>query len=428
MPNITTSVKTLYGFRTDNMAMFIPMVEAQQRYDEHQRAIDDLVEARQDIATRDGTITKLSDDVLRLENILDSLRNLLQLGETDNPVNAVGAIVTERDNLRAEFEKLQRAYEVLSTDSAACLDENKRLSARIAELEKPPVIVEPEKPPVTEPAAFEAEVSRAGIHNAIIGCIVKDNTPTEPQNEITRQSIDLAAEAHCNMVTFFLNIEEVKEHLRNIGDGKNNLVRYAKSLNLRYGADSVDVIVARTPEAPDEPILTPYFEGLIKLGAEFVIFNDADGVIKETGLRRYPPDMLRKMVTRVRVALRNHQNIPIVASLTANADPATYKALGFDLVEAQTFGSTANLKSFLERGFDIYCIDTQVSSSVSELLSDRPVLLASKATAIRLYAIFDYDGAGRPKTDWRRMAVQVKEITETNRLFIEKRTQNRANP
>jgi len=56
------------------------------------------------------------------------------------------------------------------------------------------------------------------------------------------------------------------------------------------------------------------------------------------------------------------------------------------------------------------------------------VLLASKATAIRLYAIFDYDGAGRPKTDWRRMAVQVKEITETNRLFIEKRTQNRANP
>lgn len=287
----------------------------------------------------------------------------------------------------------------LETINRKLIIENTELKERLLQTPKPPT------PPVGDGLLL---IRKDSIQNANICSIVKDDTPGAKQNEMTRQVLKIAQSVGCNMWTGFFNEFELNL------TAYSGLVAYGHSLGLAFGADTVDAMHEIIYRGADDDIndarFKKYIEDLIKLGAVMLIVNDADGKNKD-GTLRYPAPYLKRMVQRIKTAASAYPEIPVMASLTAGADPKAYKAeYGFDLVEAQTFGTISELTSFLKRGFDVYCLDAQKSSSVKYLQQARAVLLKEKPKAIRWYAGFDYGG-----TDWRAMPTQVKEITETSK-------------
>lgn len=284
----------------------------------------------------------------------------------------------------------------------------------------PPPLPEPPKP-VPAPAPVEPPVKPVAfnIEGEVLVCIVKDDTPSTKQNATTREVLDIAAEMGATGWTGFFNESEVQAHLKNINHTTLNLVKYGADRRLKtFGADTINAMLRVIPAAEDEARLQPYLGGLIKLGADFIIWNDVDGV-DDDGERVYPPDAIKAGMKRLRDALKaiGFPNFPIMASLTAAAKPDFYRTeYGFDLVEMQTFGNLKELQGFMDDLFDVYALDAQKSFSVAEIRAARPFIVKGASHALRLYAGFDYDD-----NDFREMPDQVKEHTITIQQWKEAR-------
>lgn len=285
--------------------------------------------------------------------------------------------------------------------------------------EQPPLPA-PEVPPVdpeAQPPVLPDEPGAVpfNIEGHVLCCIVKDNKPSLTQDNMTRQVISIAAAMGCTGWTGFLNEQEVLEHLENIDHPTVNLIKYGADRGLIFGADTVNAMLRVIPWTEEDERFKAYFDGLVKLGARFVIWNDVDG--EEDGRRVYSPVAIAAGMGRIRAALKaaGAPKMPIVASLTAAAKPDFYRSeYGFDYVEMQTFGNLRELRGFMDDLFDVYALDAQDGYSVSQIQEARPYIVKGAAHALRLYAGFDYDG-----TDWRRMPEQVKEHTETIRRWRE---------
>lgn len=329
-------------------------------------------------------------------------------GEALKVIDQQGAKLREAaGQIREKDAELERAY------------------ARIEELQKPapPVIVEPEPPnPAPEQPGFNPVISKTEFRNLVIGSIVKqDDAGTE--EDMMRACIDEAIEVGCTSITAWFHPSEAAGYVKpeNINNPLKNIFKYAADRGIIIGADTVDAALRILPETITDDAFNKYIDNLISLGAKYLLWNDVDGVLDgfETipAQRVYTPEAIKTGMARINRALKEHPTVPVIASLTAGANLEEFRQYGFHFIEIQTFGSLDELKGFVKLNADALCIDVQQSQSLAYLKEARAILVASDATVIRLYAIFDGD------TDFRRdkMATRVAEIKETNRQFKETR-------
>lgn len=368
----------------------------------------------------------ISDELRSGKDELESLRlQVNQLAASNSELTReMTGIMTARDHATkqalAANEQVQRVSDQMQIEAEKLTDAR----TEIARLEKAlrtgePVTIPvpvPDPKPVPNPAGFQPVISKTQFDNLIIGCIVKiDDAGTE--DDMVRQSIDKAVEVGCNSVTFWMHPTEVEKHLENIDDPQQNTFRYAADRNVVIGADTIDAALRILPETVNDEEFDAYVDGLITLGAKYLLWNDVDGL--DQGERVYTPDEIESGMKRIRRALRNHPNIPVIASLTAGADLDDYRRLyGFEFVEIQTDGTIAELRNFMLLDADVFALFAEQDKSLNYLKDSRAIVVNSDAKAIRLYAI--YDGS----TDLRKpkLAPKVAEITETNRQFRATRT------
>lgn len=299
------------------------------------------------------------------------------------------------------------------------IEEVKRLKQQLAEQPKPDTPA-PEQPQ----GEFTPVISRDRFENLIIGSIVKGGD-AGTEDKMVREAIDQAVEVGCNSVTFWIHPSEAAAYLKpeNINDPMKNIFKYAADRGVIIGADTVDAALRIIKQTPDDGVFNRYIDNLIALGARYILWNDVDGRDEKNGERIYSPAVIKTGMGRLKRALQEHPQIPIIASLTAGAALDMYKQeFGFNFVEIQTFGSLAELANFVELEADALCIDTQQSASLSYLRDARFLIVQSDISVIRLYAIFD-EG-----TDFRsdRMATRIVEVKETTRQFKETRIKRTA--
>lgn len=311
------------------------------------------------------------------------------------------------------------AYDVLSTDCGAALDENRTLSKlneeqaeqidtlllRIAKLEGTPlpIVVTPDKPPVVEPpvaGAVKPIITKTELRNVAGYCItLGENAPSAGVDATARNLIVMGEGMGMNCVRFYRNPDEVRADVKRTPDDLRNLYSFSRKHGMVVVADTVDSVVLELNDTE----LKDYADGIKKLGAVLVVFNDAN---QFRGNRKdgtpYPAGTLEKMVARWRAV----SDLPIMASVTAGAKIEDYKPL-FDFVEAQTFGKPAELDQFLDRGFDAYCLDGQASASLDYLRKAHDIILKDNPVAVWWYSAWD------EKTLWTSMLDKTPLIEKT---------------
>jgi hypothetical protein len=250
-------------------------------------------------------------------------------------------------------------------------------------------------------------ITRDMLRN-VAGVTVENSkvSPSEAQYDRVRLNLMLIAGMGLNTARWFMGKGEVKNHEALSETSPSHLPAFAHSVGITYGADTVDRVVWDTLKIEDDPLidarvkavataeLQAYLRGLAKWAA-FFVFNDANqyrGAL-------FPAKTLERMVERVRSIT---PNMPLIASLTANALPGDYAM--FDHLEAQTFGTAAEFKIFMGRKFDVFCIDGRTSASKTYLQSIAPVFLATNPHAFFLYPTL--------VTDWLSMPGQMSVIRE----------------
>jgi hypothetical protein len=184
-----------------------------------------------------------------------------------------------------------------------------------------------------------------------------------------------------------LNLDEVKEHLK-AAPGLGNLPQLGQRLKMHFIADTVDVVVKST----DNPTLKIYLEGLEKLKARALVFNDAD---------QYPLFDLQLMLERVRAISK----LPIILSLRGSANVATYKKLGPGIyVEIQTFGNVSEMKNtFLPKAADVdlFCLAAFKALTAAQLkaIYDTVLTARQKPKGIFFYTDTAVDWPAMPQAE-----------------------------
>jgi hypothetical protein len=405
MPDNITNDVTLFGFGIDNMAFIIPATEAQKRAAEYAQATANLVTAQQDITTRDATITTLTADLLAaedgrdidrgriasFESMLNQLDDLLKLGTGDHPVQAVMALLTERDNLRKRVRELEASAPV------------------------PPVVVPPVIPPVIEiptvpevPPTSTPELSGTGF------TLTTDETPGLNQDTAAGENMRLGASMGFEWARWYRNAAEVQTDVKRRPDDPRNLFALAQKLHLKIAADTMDVPALQYGDAQ----LAAYQSSLEDLGVSLWVVNDANQyreMKNPDGSLKYAPGTLERLVER----LRKNSKLPIMASLTASAAIGAYGM--FDVLEAQCFGRIGELDDFLKRPFGAFCFDARESVTLDYLMKAHDVTLQYPPRFAWWYTAWF---GRRPITDWRQMPEKVRIIEGTVKALREKQKQN----
>lgn len=265
-----------------------------------------------------------------------------------------------------------------------------------------------------EPLTFNPSFSKDGFKNVIAVSIVKDDTPSEKQNQLTRDAIVKFQQMGGNVWTGLLSESEVNAHLKlAFNDSKNNLIKFGLTLDVEFLADSCDRIYeviwneSDEPEAVKKLRTKTYAVGLWKLGARAHLFNDMNGEKevtqdgKKVKVPRFTRDEAVIMLQRWREAIKDEcPDIPLVASLTSAADTKVWEEVGFDIVEAQTFGKDSELDGQLaKKEFGIFVLDSRSSKITTDRIkTQRPVILKHRRN-VRLYAGYDRSG-----NDFRTMS------------------------
>jgi hypothetical protein len=299
-----------------------------------------------------------------------------------------------------------RAYDVLVSDTAILMDENRRfsaeidrLNARIADLQKPPVVV----PPVVEVKPTSAPViSKTELRNVRGACITLGlEAPSPAIDAAARELMHLIQRMGFNVVRFFRNKDEVRDDLKRPHDDPRNLYAIAKKLNLVVVADTVN----RAAEMYSDTELSQYLAGLKSLGAAALVFDDANQYFdakNPDGSLKFHPTALAAMVGRV----RRFSELPLIASVRANAAVGEYKPL-FDFMEIQGFGNPEELRGFLKLERDAIVLPAEEKNSLDYFRRAHDVILDNPPDAAFWYSAFD------EKTNWLEMPDKVALIEKT---------------
>lgn len=301
--------------------------------------------------------------------------------------------------------KLREAVEVIAEQSR-----------RIALLEKPvvtlpPVVIPPAPPvvPVTPPSIppgehpFELKpvINRHYMNNVAGFCItLGEDPPSATVDAQAREFILLGKRMGFKCARFYRNKDEVRADVKRTPEDLRNLYAFCLKNDIVPVSDTVD----RAALELSDTELKEYLAGLKQLGSPLYIFNDANQYRgKKKDGTPYPPMTLENMVKRVRTF---QPDMPIMASVTAGAKIEDYRPL-FEYVEAQTFGKTTELDSFLDRDFDAFCLDGQASVSLDYLRKAHDIILKDNPAAFWYYTASD------EKTDWRNMTDKTALIEKT---------------
>lgn len=343
---------------------------------------------------------KIPDDapVMIAKGEIEGLAKTLETAETDRDfyVNEAARLQAERDTLAVQTGELAALNATLAKDSADAKALIAALRKDIERLQSMPT-TSWKRVPVISRDVFE-NVAGVTIENSLV-------SPDTPQYDRVRLNLMLIAGMGFNTARWSMNALEVKRHVSLPETNIAHLPGFANSLGIVYGADTVDRYVWDTLKAEaaaqDATVkaglaaaLKAYLLGLAKW-AKYFYFNDANQYTGTT----FPKDTLTTMVQRVREIV---PEMPLIASLTANAVTADYSM--FDHVEAQTFGTVNEFKTFLSRPFDVWCLDGRKSVTAAYLKE-----IAAPFLTARKEAFFFY-----PTTvsDWLVMPAQMTAIRE----------------
>jgi hypothetical protein len=303
-----------------------------------------------------------------------ALENALTAAQ--NAANALSAMTTERNAAAGALEASNAAYEAeraahLKTQRglAESIEREKTLQARIVELTKPPVVI----PPVTPQKVTRQALGRWAGFTLEHG----KSAPSHTQNAYARLAMDWGKSVGLDMVRLFINPSEARLMSTMTDDNPENIIGYARKIGLRWMADTMDTI-ASLLKTPTE--LKAYCDALAKMGCEGFYVNDADRMA-------IPFEALRLMIARFRAAA---PEMPIFVSLLGSANVDQFKTVA-DYVEIQTFGSLAELSTFLKRGV-IPCLDLRKPMTVTDLKARAEVALRFPPQAFYFYAdlVTDY--------------------------------------
>lgn len=246
-------------------------------------------------------------------------------------------------------------------------------------------------------AARKPIISKAEMLNVAGVAIPKGNAPSAAQDQNARDMMLMASLMGLNAWRGFFNLNEVKAHAAMLENNPNHLPGYGRRLGLTFFADTLNNPAVNY----SDPDLKVYMEGLRKMagaGPFIGYFDDANQyreVKNADGTLKYPKGTLERLVTRIR---QYAPDIILVASLTANAAIGEYKPL-FDFVEAQTFGKIGELPGFLDRKFDVFCLDARKEISADYLAQAAEILVSKNPRSIFYYVT--------SITDWKNMPGQL---------------------
>lgn len=327
---------------------------------------------------------------------------ITQLNDAVVSIKTLQDTIAENDRVYAESVRKCEGLLKTNRDQASEID---RLKARIAELEAPPVVtlppvIVPPAPPVVPVMPLKPIISKTEL-NFVAGCCITlgFKPPSATVDATARELMKLISNMGFNTVRFFRNKDEVRDDLKRNPEDPRNLYAAAKKLGLTVVADTIN----RAALDLSDTELSQYLAGLKSLGAALLVFDDANqyNEPKKDGTR-YPPNTLKDMVARV----RQYSDLPIIASVRANARVEDYKPL-FDFVEFQTFGRLTELDDFLRLPADCFVLDGQATIGNDYLRGAHDVIMKYPPNAFFYYSSLDED------TDWRTMTDKVALIEKT---------------
>lgn len=310
--------------------------------------------------------------------------------------DAVASAIAEANALReqlaaanAKLKDLEFAYDVMSTDSAAAFDENKRFSAEIERLQKEnaalkagavPVVPVTPTPPVVIPP--DPVTVKPALHNVMGITLTKDEKPSTAQDTMTKEVLQLCSKMGFTHWRALLNFEEIRSTI--------SLPAYGRTIGMEYVADTVDSQVARLTY----PQLVQYFGLLKKHGAVAVYFNDVDRADKAS--------VMPAWIKAARAAMKEAEfAVPFIGSFTANFKREDYP--GFDAYEIQTFTrSITEFNTFVKNPSEYLCLPAEHDTPLALVQQILAVTLESGRGELWTYTCHDYDG-----TDWRQMPDMV---------------------
>lgn len=334
-------------------------------------------------------------EVERVKSLEHDLENRTQaLAAKDE---AITGLTTERDKLVNDLDTERRALAAMTARIQSQTAELENLRAENSTLKNP--LPNTRRKPIITRQEFR-NVAGVTAENGLV-------SPTEDQYDKMRLFFMLISGTGFNVTRFFMGTTEVKKHLALPETNIGHLPGFARSLGLTPGADTVDRVILDTITAENAATdpkvkaqhaanLEAYLKGIDKL-FDFACFNDADKYLKS----EYPAKTLETMVGRFRAVLPDK---PLIASVTGIVNVADFKPKLFDHVEAQTFGTASEFKTFMARSFDAYCLDGRKTATKAYLREISPLFLAKNPQAFFFY----------PTTvsDWGAMPGQLTVIRE----------------
>lgn len=297
--------------------------------------------------------------------------------EPDLPINMTTSTITmtmaDFWKMGIDLQETRKERDTLTAEKIALSGRITLLEKQLAEATKPPVVV----PPVITPPVIPNPIPRPPTINKteIIGVAALtiekgDGDPGVKMYTDVRNVLLKAKGMGFNCWRGFFNIDEVRKTLGLQRSDPNHLPEYGRTLGIDFIADTVDAMMPKL----DINGQREYLKGLEAMGAQAVVFNDAN---------QYETLDLVEWTDAVRRVL---PNMPIIASLTGVANIAKYPM--FDFFEAQTFGNVGELENFIERPFDIFCLDARKAITAEGITTRAAAVLAAgrKVKAFFYYA------------------------------------------
>lgn len=318
---------------------------------------------------------------------------------------------TIQHNVTIQNTKLQQQLAAANAQIQQLQEQARQSAALVANLkfqlaealkDKPPVDDPPPEEPPVVPGALKTTLTKTTMVNVAGATITADDTPTDAQDEMVRQALELCEAVGLTHARFMLNFEQAKAMAGYGEDDPRNLPAFGRRHHVKFIVDSMNTQAKRVTEGNlTKAQYEDYFRWMKKLGAEAVWFDDVDDVKKAPFIHEWIKITQDAMKTA-------GLDVPLCGSFMALFDRAKYP--GFDFYEIQTFTNkpTELTNFFKRRDVDVFCLDGQRSESVAELKSNTAITLAANIPNFMFYTIFD--GPKDNETDWREMPAQVAEI------------------
>jgi hypothetical protein len=285
---------------------------------------------------------------------------------------------SQRDTYKLTAESADGQVKTLNTQLRLATDRITELSRRVETLTAQ--LQEAAQPPVVPPAAPPSPLISKTEFSGVAGLTIEKSlkTPDDAMYAQVREVLTWAAGRGFNTWRGFFNADEVRQHLRLKDADPKHLPAFGRQHGLGFIADTVGTALKKLDSGGQRE----YLKGLEALGALAVVFNDANN--EET------LDLV-EWTQCVRTVL---PNMPIIASLTGTANITSYPM--FDYLEAQTFGTRDELSRFLERAFNIFCLDARKGISATDLTVRAAIVLAANPKAFFYYADTTADWLNMP--------------------------------